>query len=65
MTRSRRQAGNGLVSGYKKAEEVARKKVVYEFEAIEILGKHLLAITIKNPGPKGTAQGLRHRAYVS
>jgi len=30
MTRSRREAENGLISGYKKAEEVARKKVVYE-----------------------------------
>jgi len=28
--RSRRQAGNGLFSGYKKAGEVARKKVVIE-----------------------------------
>ena len=27
MMRSRREAGNGLFSGYKKAEEVARKKV--------------------------------------
>jgi hypothetical protein len=39
MTRSRRQAGNGLISGYKKAEEVARKKVAIEFEAIEMLRK--------------------------
>ena len=30
MTRSRRQAENGLILGYKKAEEVARKKVVHE-----------------------------------
>jgi hypothetical protein len=28
MTRSLREAGNGLISGYKKAEELARKKVV-------------------------------------
>jgi hypothetical protein len=30
MMRSRREAENGLISGYKKAEEVARKKVVTE-----------------------------------
>jgi len=41
MMRSRREAGNGLISGYKKAEEVARKKVAIEFEAIEILRKYL------------------------
>ncbi|MDH3556352.1 MAG: hypothetical protein OES18_10935 [Deltaproteobacteria bacterium] len=29
MMRSRREAGNGLSSGYKKAEEVARKKVAF------------------------------------
>gem|GEM_PF-5180022 len=29
MMRSRREAGNGLISGYKKAEEVARKKVTF------------------------------------
>jgi hypothetical protein len=41
MMRSRREAGNGLISGYKKAEEVARKKVVIECEAIEMLRKYL------------------------
>jgi hypothetical protein len=41
MMRSLREAGNGLISGYKKAEEVARKKVVIECEAIEMLRKYL------------------------
>jgi hypothetical protein len=30
MARSRREAKNGLILGYKKAEEVARKKVATE-----------------------------------
>jgi hypothetical protein len=36
MTRSRRQAGNGLISGYKKAEKVARKKVVIEVSGFSV-----------------------------
>jgi len=35
MMRSRREAGNGLISGYKKAEEVARKKVVIKFNKLK------------------------------
>jgi len=30
MMRSRRESGNGLISGYKKVEEEAREKVVSE-----------------------------------
>jgi hypothetical protein len=36
MIRSRQEAGNGLVSGYKKAEEVARKKVVSEVSGFSV-----------------------------
>jgi len=41
MMRSRRKAGNGLFSGYKKAEEVARKKVVIELSGVgfQVSGK--------------------------
>jgi hypothetical protein len=44
MTRSRRQAENGLISGYKKAEEVARKKVVIE-------------VSVFLPSPQGLRRG--------
>jgi hypothetical protein len=37
MTRSRRQAEYGLFSGYKKAEKVARKKVVIEVSGVGFL----------------------------
>jgi hypothetical protein len=59
MMRSRRQAGNGLFSGYKKAEEVARKKVVIEFEAIEMLRKFLHCHNNKEFGPKGNGSRLK------
>ena len=36
MMRSLREAGNGLISGYKKAEEVARKKVVTEVSGFSV-----------------------------
>jgi hypothetical protein len=36
MMRSRREAGNRLISGYKKAEEVARKKVVTEVSGFSV-----------------------------
>ena len=36
MMRSRRQAENGLISGYKKAEKVARKKVVTEVSGFSV-----------------------------
>jgi len=41
MTRSRREARNGLILGYKKAEEVARKKVVIEVSGVgfQVSGK--------------------------
>jgi hypothetical protein len=35
-TRSRWQAENGLISGYKKAEKVARKKVVTEVSGFSV-----------------------------
>jgi hypothetical protein len=35
MTRSHRQAENGLISGYKKAEQLARKKVLTEISPSE------------------------------
>jgi len=35
MTRSLREARNGLISGYKKAEELARKKVVSKFKILK------------------------------
>jgi hypothetical protein len=44
MMRSRREAGNGLFSGYKKAEEVARKKVVIE-------------VSVFLPSPQGLRRG--------
>jgi hypothetical protein len=59
MTRSRCQAGNGLISSYKKAEEVARKKVVYECEAIEILRKYLHCHNNKESGSKGNGSRLK------
>ncbi|MGD8435139.1 MAG: hypothetical protein PVI73_13570 [Syntrophobacterales bacterium] len=34
MTRSHRQAENGLISGYKKAEQLARKKVLTEVSGV-------------------------------
>jgi len=44
MMRSRREAENGLISGYKKAEEVARKKVVIE-------------VLVFLPSPQGLRRG--------
>jgi hypothetical protein len=44
MTRSRREAENGLILGYKKAEEVARKKVVIE-------------VSVFLPSPQGLRRG--------
>ena len=59
MMSSRWEAGNGLFSGYKKAEEVARKKVVIEFEAIEMLRKFLHCHNNKKSGPKGNGSRLK------
>jgi hypothetical protein len=45
MTRSLWEAGNGLISGYKKAEELARKKVVSEFKKL----KYFLVVFLPYP----------------
>ena len=41
MTRSRRQAENGLILGYKKAEKVARKKVETEVSGVPPEADHV------------------------